>query len=64
MKMRAVILPDGSVRVFADEGTVESASAKLRQVLSALDLAAVGEVEQHRHADGEVHVHAHEHAQA
>jgi hypothetical protein len=59
MKCRVVIAPDGTVQVFVDEGTFQTASAKARQVLGALGVTDAGEVEQHRHAPDEVHTHAH-----
>jgi hypothetical protein len=65
MKARIVVLPDGSIRLFVDEGDFSQASAKLRALAQALggQLAEIGEVEQHRHADGAV-VHTHVHAEA
>lgn len=60
MKCRVVIMPDGAVQVFVDEGTFEQASLKAQQVLGALGVVEAGPVEQHRHGPDEVHVHAHD----
>lgn len=68
MKARVVILPDGKVSFYVDEGSYEQASAKLQAVLTALGAAGVtfaetGQIEQHRHAHehAENHVHDHTH---
>jgi hypothetical protein len=62
MKARAIIMLDGQVQIFVDEGTFEEASAKARSMLQALGAVDADEPEQHRHGLDEVHVREHVHA--
>ena len=62
MRMRVVILPDGAVQIFADEGSFEEAALRVQQVVAALGAVDAGPVEQHRHGPDEVHVHEQVHA--
>jgi hypothetical protein len=64
MKCRVVIMPDGTVQVFVDEGSFAEASAKVQQLLTQMGVVDAGPVEQHRHGPDEVHVHSHTHAEA
>jgi hypothetical protein len=61
MKARVVILPDGQISVFVDEGTFESASSELEKFFknlsaSRVKIESLSQTEQHRH-DGQ-HTHA------
>ncbi len=61
MKARIVIMPDGQVTVFADEGSAETARPELAKVFAALQAAGLavdqlGQPEQHRHDDQHNHV--------
>ena len=60
MKARVVILPNGHVSVYVDEGSFETAAPELEKFFkqleaSGLKIEALSQAEQHRH-DGE---HAH-----
>ena len=57
MKARVVILPDGQISVFVDEGTFESASPELEKFFknlsaSGVKIESLSQAEQHRH-DGQ-----------
>jgi hypothetical protein len=54
MKARVVILPNGQVSVFVDEGAFETAAPELEKFFEQLGAAgikieALGQAEQHRH---------------
>lgn len=67
MKMRVVVLPNGQINIFADEGTFAEGKEKIEALLAALgaagiEFAEVGQVEQHKHDHehveaGQVHSH-------
>lgn len=64
MKARIIILPDGQVSAFTDEGSFDAGKAKIEALwqtlrASGLDFSEVGQVEQHKHD----HQHVHQHAQ-
>ena len=56
MQLRIVILPDGRLGLYAEDGTFAQGEQAIAAVLAALgaagiELAEVGSVEQHRHDD-------------
>ncbi len=62
MQVKIVILPDGQISAFVEQGTYAEGKAALERFLRELgaggiELAEVGQVEQHRHDDQGVHVH-------
>ena len=64
MKARIVILPNGQVSIFVDEGTLETGEKAIRRLFSDLDAQgiafdSVSAVEQHRHDDQKVEEHSH-----
>jgi hypothetical protein len=64
MKARIVILPDGQVLIFVDEGTLETGKVDIEKLLSDLRAQgvafdSVSAVEQHRHADARIEEHDH-----
>ncbi len=64
MKARAVILPDGQISFFVDEGSFEEAREKLAALVrdlaaAGLNFSEIGTVEQHRHDDQHQHNHVH-----
>jgi hypothetical protein len=66
MKARIVIMPNGEIGFFTEEGTFEAGKAKLEKLIQLLGangvkLNQVNEPEQHRHDDVE-HLLAGEHA--
>jgi len=63
MKGRIVIMPDGQVAFFVDEGDFEGGKAKLEKLVKTLraggvEFTEVGQVEQHRHDLENAHEHA------
>ena len=59
MHLRIVILPDGRLGLYSEEGTFAEGEETLAEVLTTLgaagiELAEVGRVEQHRHDDQQV----------
>lgn len=63
MIVKIVILPDGQISAFVEEGTYAEGKAALERFLqdlgaSGIELAEVGQVEQHCHDDQHVHTHA------
>lgn len=67
MKARIVILPDGQISIFTDEGTLESGKLQIESILSALqasglEFSEIGQVEQHKHAHEHAGEHAHNHS--
>ena len=61
MKVKVIILPDGNLSAFVEEGTYEEGKAKITKALQALgaagvELKEVGKVEQHRHDAGHTHI--------
>lgn len=63
MKARIVIGLDGNVGIITDEGTLESGSDRIKNLLrslniSGLDIELDGEIEQHRHDEPD-RLHAH-----
>lgn len=62
MKGRIVILPNGKVNIFIDEGTFEEAEKEIASLISLLEADGisfdeVGKVEAHRHEHGSSHAH-------
>ena len=56
MQLRIVILPDGRLGLYAEDGAFAEGERAIAEVLAALgaagiELAEVGRVEQHRHED-------------
>ncbi len=56
MQLRIVILPDGRLGLYSEDGSFAESELALAAVLATLgaagiELAAVGRVEQHRHED-------------
>lgn len=70
MKVRVIVLPNGQVSVFADEGTFDQAASKIEAIMAALgaqgiEFSEVGQVEAHRHDHEHVeagHNHSHSHS--
>lgn len=64
MKARIVITPEGTLTVFVDEGTFETASAAARNLITQLGglIVSAGEPEQHRHEPDVKHVYLEGHA--
>jgi len=66
MRARIVILPNGQVSIFVDEGTLETGKVAIEKLLGELSAQgirfdSVSAVEQHRHADAHIEEHSHVH---
>lgn len=66
MRAKIVILPNGQISTFIEEGSFEEGKQALAQLLAELeaegmDFASVNEVEQHRHAEVREEVRHHVH---
>ncbi len=64
MQLRIVILPDGRIGLYSEEGSFAEGEQALAAVLASLgaagiDLAEVGRIEQHRHDDQQVREEVH-----
>ncbi len=67
MQVRVVVLQDGTLSLFAADGTFAEGQQKLPALLQALGAAGVnfdfvGQVEQHRHDHEHAHNEVHDHA--
>jgi hypothetical protein len=61
MKARIVILPDGQISAFIDEGTFEAGALELENLFKSLEasgikIASLSQAEQHRHDQPHEHV--------
>ncbi|HEV2405430.1 MAG TPA: hypothetical protein VGR88_08260 [Ktedonobacterales bacterium] len=60
MQVRLIVLPQGKIQIFVDDGTFEEAVNATRAILAELacqsvPMELIGDIEQHR--DGVSHVH-------
>lgn len=67
MRIRVVILPDGQISVFTDEGSFAEGKEKIEAVFAALQVKGIqfvetSPVEQHRHDHEPLESHTHTHS--
>ncbi len=68
MRIRIVLMPDGQIGLFSEQGTLADGERDLTRLLNELgatgiQFSQIGDVEQHRHDDTPTHQHIQEGAE-